>query len=150
MKRFRFRLDGLLRLKLVEEDRCLRRLRELQVVVADAIERRRELTTERDRTIETLRKLEDGSIDVEEVLRHRRHLAAVEIRAQEIDAEVIRRRCELREAQRSAECAVRERQRVERLRDRRSEEHRLAAGREEAHVHDEVAGGLATRREALG
>jgi len=149
MKRFRFRLDGLLRLRRVEEERCLGRLRERQAAVVDVMERRRELGRERTRTVASLRRHEQGVLSMEDVLRHRRYLVALENRTRELDAEVVRRRTELQEAQRAAERAIRERQLVERLRDRRREEHDSLARREELRELDEIGRGAVARREAI-
>ncbi len=141
MKQFRFRLEGLLRMRKVEEDRCVGILRAHQGAVADAVQRREQITAERDRTIDALRRLEQGMLEMEEILRHRRYLITLDNRGREIDAEIIRRRTELIEAQRVAERAIRERQLVERLRERRKEEHRLSSRRQEVRDLDEVAAG---------
>lgn len=150
MKRFRFRLEGLLRLRKVEEERCLQGLRERQAALADVRARERELTSERGRTVESLRRLERGRLEMDEILRHRRYLYLLENRTREVSAEGIRRQVELCEAQRIAERAVRGRQLVERLKERRRGEHREELRREEVREFDEVGGGARTRREARG
>ncbi len=150
MKRFRFRLEGLLRLRRVEEKRCLSSLRARQVEVADAQERQRELNSDRGRTIESLRRLGQGRLEMEEVLRHRRYLISLENRTREVHAEVIRRQSALIEAQRVTARAVRERQLVERLRERRRDDHELGVRRQEVRDLDEIGSGAAGRREAIG
>jgi len=150
MKRFRFRLEGLLRLRKVEEERSLQGLRARQAALADVRERERELATERGRTVESLRRLERGRLDMDEVLRRRRYLYLLENRTREVSAEGIRRQVELHEAQRLAERAVRERQLVERLRERRRGEHGERVRREELRDLDEIGGGATLRREARG
>lgn len=150
MKRFQFRLEGLLRLRKVEEERCLQGLRARQAALADAEERERQLVSERGRTVESLTRLERGRLDMDEVLRHRRYLCALENRTREVSAEGIRRRVDLREAQRLAERAVRERQLVERLRERRLGEHEAGVRREEVRDLDEIGSGARARRAARG
>ena len=140
MKAFRFRLEGLLRLRKVEEDRCLGRLRRYQSAMADAVERKEQLDAERGRTLEALRRLEAGTLEMEEILRHRRYLVALDNRGREVEAEVIRRRNEMRSVQREAEKAIRERQLVERLKERRREEHDLEENRRAVRELDEIAG----------
>ncbi|MGA1203152.1 MAG: flagellar export protein FliJ [Planctomycetota bacterium] len=140
MREFRFRLEGLLRIRKVEEDRCLGRLRRHQCAVSDALERKRQLESERGRTLESLRRLESGTLEMEEVLRHRRYLVALENRGREVDAEVIRRRYEMQGVQREAEKAVRERQLVERLQERQREDHDVEELRREVRELDEIAG----------
>jgi flagellar FliJ protein len=150
MKRFRFRLEGLLRLRKVEEERSLGRLRARQAALADVEARRHELESERGRTVDGLRRLERGHLQMDEILRHRRYLLLIENRTREVAAEAIRRTAELREAQRATERAVRERQLVERLRERRRDEHEVGARREEIRDLDEIGSGAAARREARG
>ena len=150
MKRFRFRLEGLLRLRKVEEDQCLQKLRTQQYALADAEARQREITAERGRIVESLRRLERGQLEMDEILRHRRYLIALENRGREISAEAIRRQADVTDAQRVAHRAIRERQLVERLRERRREEHGEHVRREEIRDLDEIGSGSALRREALG
>jgi len=150
MKRFRFRLEGLLRLRKVEEERCLQGLRARQAALADVQARERELVTERGRTVESLRRLEHGRFEMDEILRRRRYLDLLENRSREVSAEGIRRQAELCGAQRIAERAVRERQLVERLRERRLGEHEEGARREGILDLDEIGSGASARREARG
>lgn len=145
MKRFQFRLEGLLRLRKVEEDRCLQVLRAHQCAMADIAERRELLNSERTKTVDALRRLETGDLEMEQVLRHRRYLVALDNRGREIDAELIRRRNEMQGAQREAEHAVRERQLVEKLRSRHHDEYRDRVRRVEAREFDEIAGVIRSR-----
>lgn len=140
MKAFQFRLEGLLRLRKVEEDRALGRLRRYQSAMADAVERKQQLDAERGRTLEALRRLESGTLEMEDVLRHRRYLVALDNRGREVEAEVIRRRNEMQSVQREAEKAIRDRQLVERLKERRREEHDLEENRRAVRELDEIAG----------
>ena len=131
MKAFRFRLEGLLRQRKVVEERCLTELRVFQSALADAASRKNQLDTERERTIDSLRRLEVGAIAMEELLRHRRYLVALDNRTREVDAEMVRRRYEMRDAQAAADQAIRERQLVERLKEKRKEEYDLDLRRKE-------------------
>lgn len=150
MKKFRFRLEGLLRLRKVEEDGCLQRLRAQHGAMADVEARCDELRQDRARTVESLRRLERGELEMEEILRHRRYLVALENRTREVSAELVRRRADLHEAQRAAERAIRKRQLVERLRERRQSEHAEELRRYEVRELDEVGRGATARKEALG
>lgn len=150
MKRFRFRLEGLLRLRKVEEERRLRAFRAGQVALADVLARQHEIEVERDRTFDSLRRLETGQLEMHEIQRHRRYISALEVRERDLDAEMMRRRADLNGAQRRAERAIRDRQLVERLRDRRREEHGVRMRREEIREFDEVAAGTESRRRAIG
>lgn len=149
MKRFQFRLEGLLRLRKVEEDRCLQVLRAHQCAMADIAERRELLGSERSKTVDALRRLETGDLEMEQVLRHRRYLIALDNREREIDAELIRRRNEMQGAQKQAEHAVRERQLVEKLRTRHHDEYRDRMRRVEAREFDEIAGVIRSRARAV-
>ena len=145
MKVYRFRLEGLLRQRKVVEERCLSELRVFQSALADAASRKNQLDAERERTIDSLRTLEVGEIAMEELLRHRRYLVALDNRAREVDAEMVRRRYEMRDAQAAADQAIRERQLVERLKEKRKEEYDLDLRRKETRELDEIAGGIHAR-----
>ncbi len=148
MKAFRFRLEGLLRARKVEEDRCLQALRVHQSALAGVTERKLQLEDERERTLNSLRGIETGELEMEDLMRHRRYLVALDNRSREVESEIIRLRHEMRGAQARAETAVRERQLVERLRERRKEEHDVEQRRREVREFDEIASGAYARSSA--
>lgn len=142
MKKFQFRLDGLLRVRKVETDR---RRGELQQRLSRALETERalqELVNERDRSNEKLLELASGSMEMVEVLAYQRYLNALYRKENELSSELIAQRRETLQAQQELGEALRGQQVVERLRERRQEEYKDEVAREERLELDEIGQNL--------
>ncbi|MFQ5653204.1 MAG: flagellar export protein FliJ [Planctomycetota bacterium] len=139
MRPFRFRLEGLLRIRRVEESRRLIELKKRQRELLDMRAEIEALATERDRTMERLRGLEEGILRIEEVLPHRRYLNTLHNRTVEKSALLEGLRSHVKAAQEALDRASRERKAIERLRERSLEEHRNEERREEGRELDELA-----------
>ena len=149
MKRFRFQLETLLRVRREREEERKRRLAEAQRLVMEQKGRLTELFDEESRETEAQRRLRQGGvIDLQEVRARMLYSRAVVRRIQEgFDAlqdrvadEGIRRTDLLRAAQ--------ERRVLEKLRERKWESWRYEAGREEQKRLDEIAGTRVAPRRA--
>ncbi len=143
MPRFRFRLDSLLKLRRTEEDRArvgflwaLREVRLKEAEILDAIRQREEAKTRaRD---ESAGDEATGAIDMEALLRSRRHINFLYERIVEKRGELASLRPSLEEARGAYRRAVMRRSAVEKLREARLEEHEREEERRERRDLDEV------------
>ncbi len=138
MKRFEFRLEGLLRIRRVEEERCLKELRERQGAMAAKQQEIDAILLEKTRQIEQLRSLESGPLSIDELLAHRRYLNSLNKSLLEKEAELPALYQGILEAQKLANAAARERKVIERLRERRYSEYLEEARRQESAELDEM------------
>ena len=138
MARFRFSLEGLLKLRRLEEDRAkagflleLRgfRLKEAEI---EAWARRREEAKARCRA------MSEGTIDLDAFLRARRFINVLFQRLEEKRAELARMRPVLEEARSRYRSAAVRRQAIERIRERRWREFLREEDRREGRELDEV------------
>ena len=138
MRRFRFRLEALARLRRLEEDRRLSQFRQKRKALLDVGEELERIATEREHHTECLRDLEQGSMDLEKVLAHRRYLIHLHNQGVEKSRELEQRNQDANVAKTYLDEAMRERKVVERLRERRYKEYLDAFRREETREMDEV------------
>lgn len=133
MKRYRFRLEAVLRVRRLEEDLARARLLSASGALADACTRRDDAAA-RYREIP----FELGTCSTEELLRSRRQaeLAAATLAAREAAVDAAAREAErAREAWMTAVSRVKV---LERLDERRREEHRQLFERDETRFLDDV------------
>lgn len=141
MKRFRFRLEPLLRLRETERDRRRRELGEALALEAKLRGESASLDNRRGEQLDALREMtRQGLVDVDRILEARRYtsLLQAEIQVTQAQLEAVgqeteRRRRALIEADRAVKI-------LEKLRDRQSLRHRQAFRRKEAQINDEIAG----------
>jgi flagellar export protein FliJ len=141
MKRFRFRLETLLRLRESQRDQRSRDLGEALELDARLRAEQASLETRRHAELEVLRDVAgQGIVDVDRTLELRRFLsvlrAEMQIVAAQIEAlgrEIDRRRQELVEADRAVRV-------LEKLRERHAQHYRERVDREEVSALDEIAG----------
>ena len=131
MRPFQFGLDGLLRVRRIREDKEVLGLTEVRNRLSTMSRELDALERERSEEFDEIRRLGEGRVDTEQLLAHRRYLNMLYNRSIGIQQERHRVFGELREAQRKVESAVRDRQVVDRLRERRKAEYRTRVEREE-------------------
>ncbi len=146
MSTFRFRLATLLRLREVARDRRRVQLAESRRADAELVEHLEQLNAQRNHLQEACRAAAGpGAVDVVELLEA--HGYAVALRAQE--AEYRRQRetlaIEIEHRRQALLAADRDARVLEKLRERRREEYRLAENRQAAKQLDEVALQAASR-----
>jgi flagellar FliJ protein len=140
MARFRFNLEGLLKLRRLEEDRAksafLLRFRCYRLVEAEIAEigRRREEAKARCRESSL------GSLDMDALLRSRRFINVLFQRIEEKRAELSRLRPALEEARGAYRKAAARRKAIEKIRERRRLEFLREEDRREGRELDEVGG----------
>ncbi len=139
MKRFRFQMEALLRLRKLEEDRRLTQFRQRQKAVMDAGREIERLEEEHAAQVEKLGELEQGELDMNAVLLHRRHLVHLQNQGREAQQLLQDRQRLAKEAKIFLDEAMCDRKAVERLKDRRYEEYMEVFRREEQKETDEVA-----------
>ena len=139
MARFRFSLEQLLRLRGIEEDRAknsfLLQMKGFRLKEAEA----QALTAQREEAKQRTRESAQGILDIEEVLRSRRHINFLYQRLAEIRVQIEKMRPAIDEARGTFRKAARKRQALERIRERRWKEHLLDEGRKEQRILDDVA-----------
>lgn len=147
MKKFRFELAGLLRVREIEEERRQQALRQVQAELAALQREGEELTRQREEHRNGLACHAKGVLDLEVMRGHRRCLNGIE-RAQD-ELAVRRGQAQERLVEAAAELrrAINEREVVTRLRERRREEYLRALQRAETAELDESAHVRAARRE---
>lgn len=150
MKAFTFRLEGLLRVRKVEEDRQVATLRQQQKQTLDLEARLESIQVAQRTSQEKLRAVAKGTLDMNEVLMLRRHLNQLAKEKMTVRADVRQRREAVRVAQRAVVAAVRNRQVVERLKQRQYEEYRGVLKKvEERELEELRRPGARTRDEFL-
>ena len=138
MKRFRFKLEELLRIRRVEEKRQLQELRKQQSSLLAKQSELDSLESERALQIDRLRALGSGPLPMETIFLHQRYLNALHNQSTHRQAEFERIEVEARQARETASTAARDRKAVERLRERRYEEFLAKARRSEVLELDEM------------
>lgn len=140
MARFRFSLDGLLKLRRIEEDRAksafLFRLRSCRLIEGEIAEIARRREEAKARCLET----PGGTLDIEELLRARRFINVLFGQIEEKRAELGRLRPAVEEARGAYRKAAVRRKAIERLREKRKAEFLREEDRREARALDEVGG----------
>lgn len=144
--RFRFRLERVLRYRQSLRDLKQQELAAVEAALAREREALAEMLAMRDEVLEELVRLQAGSFAALEREPYTRHLAWLE-------DETDRQRARIAEAEKARDekrsalvKAAQEHRIVERLRERRREEHGVAEGRDAQAALDEVAGGVFARR----
>jgi len=139
MARFRFSLEQLLKLRGIEEDRAknsfLLQMKGFRLKEAEA----QALTAQREEAKQRTRESAQGILDIEEVLRSRRHINFLYQRLAEIRVHLEKMRPAIDEARGAFRKAARKRQALERIRERRWKEHLLDEGRKDQRILDDVA-----------
>ena len=146
MARFRFPLEGLLKVRRLEEDRAklsfltgLKALREKESELEEVVRHREE---GKDR----LRSASGGAIDIEDVLRTRRFINVLFARIEERRREIALLRPSIEEARSAFRKASVRRRAIEKARERALREHRQEEDRRERRDLDELAGVRFLRR----
>ena len=144
MKRYRFRLENVLRVRRLQEEQAADRLRMAQrdadIASATIASRLAAYQSERQAT--------EAPVSLPELLTHQ---ALLELRAQAVEAARVRERViKAVAAERRAEWALAAQRAaaLERLDERRREEHRIAFERAEAVEVDDIVSGRAARATA--
>lgn len=149
MKRFEAKLGGLQRVQKVDVDR---RRAELHRRVANALSVEKELRTlaaERGQKQAQLRSLRDGVLDMNDLLSQQRYLNSLQRREREKATELVARRREVAAMQRDVAAARQRQKAVDRLEERRREQHEESMVRLQQHELDEVSQALRAAREAV-
>jgi len=140
MARFRFALQGLLKVRILEEDRAkshfLLKLRTCRLREAEIAG----IAREREEAKARCREAPGGAVDVEGILRARRYINVLFQRIEEKRADLARLRPALDEARAAYRKAAVRRKAIEKIRERRLREFRRDEDRRESRILDEVGG----------
>ncbi len=137
MKRFQFALEGLMRVRRIEEERKLVAMQQVRTALAAIDSDLRAIADEHGVQVDGIRALMDRGILSEELLTRRRYLNLLNRRRVERERERAEMERALGDAQRALEAAARARQVVERLKERRRAEHAAELARAETKELDE-------------
>lgn len=138
MKGTQNKLDGLLRVRKRAEEERQQELGRCRAALERKQEELRRLRQERQEHLECLATTNTGQLDMKAILDHRRCLNSIGRSEGMVASELKGLADELHTAKRSLEVAVRERQVVERLRQRQFETVRLDRRRRESAALDEI------------